>query len=135
VGIWTADGSLFAEVFINAGTGSTLDGMFRYGNLESPVLLEQGGQYVIGAYYPAVSGFQFDRLVTNVHPLEVASGLTLGTTQFRFGQNMPFPNFVTINKPYVGPTLRFQVVPEPTCPLCLATGISLAIILRRRRFE
>jgi hypothetical protein len=64
-----------------------------------------------------------------------APGFTLGTTQFRFGKSMPFPNFVTINKPYVGPTLRYQVVPEPTLPLFLAAGISLAIILRQRHIE
>ncbi len=45
---------------------------------------------------------------------------------------MPFPNAVTINKPYVGPTLRFQTVPEPSC-LLITFSTAAGLVLRRKR--
>ena len=134
VGLWTVGGVLLAQVTLSAGNSNTLEGMFRYSALDSPLILVAGTTYVLGAYYPQVTGFLIDRLVNNVYMPTAADGFTLGTTQFRFGQNMPFPNVVAINKPYVGPTLRYEVIPEPSC-LLIASSAASGFVIRRRPKE
>lgn len=133
VGLWTSAGALLADVRFPAGNSGTLEGMFRYADLASPLTLEPGITYVIGAYYPPVASLPIDRLVTNVHMPAAAEGFVLGTTRFRFGQNMPFPDAVTINMPYVGPTLRFEVIPEPSALLLLAIAAAASLALSRQR--
>jgi hypothetical protein len=53
VGIWTAGGTLLAQVTVPAGTAGTLVGSYRYAAI-SPLTLTAGQTYVVGTYFGPV---------------------------------------------------------------------------------
>jgi hypothetical protein len=56
IGIWTGDGSsLLTSTTVPAGTSATLSGAYRYASI-TPVTLNAGQTYVIGAFYSVQSG-------------------------------------------------------------------------------
>ncbi|MEK6235505.1 MAG: DUF4082 domain-containing protein, partial [Planctomycetales bacterium] len=76
IGLWDSGGSLLATVVMPAGSIGTLVGDFRYLPLDSPVFLNAGETYTVGATYQTSMGGVFWE----------ASGLTT-IPDFNFGTN------------------------------------------------
>ena len=52
VGLWDTSGNLLASAVVPAGTGGTLDGLFRFTSI-APFALVGGTHYVVGAFEPS----------------------------------------------------------------------------------
>ena len=135
VGLWKADGTLLASAVVPAGTAGTLVGGFRYTAI-TPVLLESGGTFVVGAHYlstvisdaytiPAVATFTWDSLIAPGTGTRFEGG-------FAFPNNSPQdilggPNLIVSAAPDPTP------VPEPGTLVLLSAGLVSAAARRRTR--
>ena len=151
VGIWTADGTLLASTTIPAGTTAALVDGYRYMPI-TPVLFSTSTltntfnwYYVIAAEYSAGDA---DDLVTPIgggyagglHPWLDYGSLSYG--YYGLGTGLPFPdrnwpgNMIqqTPFHPFSEVNFQFQVVPEPSASLLLASGL-LYLFLRHRKLH
>ncbi|MCA9734354.1 MAG: T9SS type A sorting domain-containing protein [Deferribacteres bacterium] len=104
VGIWTSAGVLVASISIPSGTSATLISGCRYVNI-TPVTLQAGQTYVIGAYYPpiyATDPHQGDQIIisnTNTNEIFFSTPITWGNARqsslFDYGVSpLTFPDIV-----------------------------------------
>jgi hypothetical protein len=85
VTIWTSGGAQLVQTTVPAGTGTTLDGGFRYVSLSSGLLL-QPGTYVIGAYYSPAS---LDQTTFDATTVTTVPGVTIIGSRLTGGNNFP----------------------------------------------
>lgn len=143
VAIWeSATQNLVAYVTLQAGTGSTLSGAFRYETV-GPAILMSGTPYVIGMelfWATTPSGSDTDYLRGNNGITTTDSIVTYGTRLRNFSGGFSFPDenlegFAPSTSGFFGPNFLFSAapVPEPeSCALMLA-GLGVLTVFARRR--
>jgi hypothetical protein len=134
VGLWKADGTLLSSVLVPAGTAGTLVGGFRYESI-TPVLLEAGATFVVGAHYLSASigdayaftgaaTFTWDSLISVGSGLSFEGGFGFPTKAL--GEFHGGPNLIVSAAPDATP------VPEPGTLALLGAGLVSAAAARRR---
>ncbi|HEY4283411.1 MAG TPA: DUF4082 domain-containing protein [Chthoniobacterales bacterium] len=132
VGLWDSTGNLLAQVQISPGTVDSLSGAFRYVSLATPVTLNAGMTYILGATY---INFDLDRLILNkdgkqaiFDPLIMAGNFrqTVGVA------NLVAPTVVQSGSG-VGPNAQFIAVPEAGPGVLLFAVVLGALFLVHRR--
>ena len=131
VGLWDADGTLLAQAVV--GPDDPILGQYHYADLDSPVPLVAGGQYVLGAVYISSGGDQY-----RLNPTVTLSNISDTFARFNSGtafappSGFAFPAMVQSgNSGRFGPN-ALAVIPEPAGAALLAAG-GLAALGRRRR--
>jgi len=137
IGIWDSLGNLLVSTTIPEGTGTTLDGLFRYTHI-TPLVVMPGNTYVIGGHYAGIQGggsidpdpadrdrhhgpFQNSGFSTRVYAPEINFVDSRSSSQQTTGLQFPF---VQGNRPepYLGPNFQFNVVPEPSIDVDIKPG-------------
>jgi hypothetical protein len=137
VGLWLNDGTLLATVAIGSGTAGELIDQFRYGAI-SPVALQAGVRYVVGAYMDSgVTG-----TATSLGTGQGGTGsfnplLSYVNDRFsNFDSAFGFP-FETNNTGgvWLGANLHFggDVIPEPASWAMMIAGFGVVGFAARRR--
>jgi hypothetical protein len=113
VGIWTAGGALLGRADISPGLGDFSADGFVYKTLSSPVTLQPGAQYVIGANYAAGTSDLFypNDSIESETWAPVVHFMNGRYTAHDVGFVLPQLNVFGLS--YVGPNAQFTVVPEP----------------------
>lgn len=122
VGIWNASSqALVGSVTVNPSTATDVNNYF-YSNLTSPITLQAGATYRIGAQY---SDVDLDLALGNASSTSV-NGITLKDAYLSTGTGFEFPdlNVSSANNGFFGPNAGFSAVPEPSayalvCAICL----------------
>ncbi|KAA3659703.1 MAG: DUF11 domain-containing protein, partial [Calditrichaeota bacterium] len=120
VGIWTSAGVLVASAPIPSGTSATLISGCRYVDI-TPVILQAGQTYVIGAYYPPVyqtdphEGDQIIASQTFANEIFFSAPITWGDARqsdlFDYGVSpLTFPNLVNETDGRIGPNFLCDYV-------------------------
>jgi len=146
VGLWDDSGVLLRSATVGTGSGPTLSGPFRYVDI-SPVALNAGTKYVIGALYLGIRGggtldptpaSQDFWSVLDVGVADFSHSIAFGDPRIssQQGDSLEFPTVMSLagQGPLVGPNFLF--VPEPTLMAQLWIGVMGATIFRcstRRR--
>ena len=134
VGIWTsADQTLVASADVTPQTATLVNGFF-YVNLASPVTLQSGTTYRIGAQY---SDVDLDLARGNVPTANLAvNGITLGDAYLSTGTGFTFPdlNVSGADSGFFGPNAGFSAVPEPAST-AIVTAAALAALAAIRRWK
>lgn len=141
VGLWDASGTLLASVTIPARGGLPLDG-YRWENLATPVMIQQGQTYVLGALFsnPGGTSTSHDVWADNISPFSIAGAID--TTNFTFletleveNPSLTFPTTSDTGLVWFGPNLQANVVPEPATIIIwsLLGGLGIAIAHLRHR--
>lgn len=111
VGIWLDDATLLTSATVPAGTAATLDGTFRWVTT-SPVVLQPGNTYVIGAFWPISSGDT--RLRGGENPIfDPRVSLTGGRSSTSNFTDLAFPSLsgaLELNA-------NFKAIPAPSPPV------------------
>jgi hypothetical protein len=131
VDLWDNAGNLLATVQIAAGTVDPLTGTFRYVTLATPILLQAGMTYVLGASY---IDHDADRLIANLSTqASFDPAVTAGNFRQTIGAGVLFPTVIQAGSA-VGPNALFTAVPEagPGTALIGAVFGGLFLIARRR---
>lgn len=133
VGLWAkATGAELTRVTIPSGTSATLDGVFRYLTLATPISLTAGTAYVVGAEVQsgATHDVFADSVLTTTYAADVSG---LGA---RWSSDYPLGNPTNVNGTmtgYFGPNIEYSVVPEPAAITLLLSPV--VGLLRRRRSQ
>jgi hypothetical protein len=112
VGLWTASGTLLAEVDFSPGLSGFSVGNFLYKNLASSIELQPGTQYILAASYQAGTT---DLLYVNdtIQYETWSSAVTFIRGRYTAnGAGFAFPNLNVGGLSYVGANLEYAV-PEP----------------------
>jgi hypothetical protein len=112
VGLWTAGGTLLAEVDFSPGlSGFSLNG-FLYQNLASSIVLQPGTQYIMGASYQ-VGTTDLHYANDTIQYETWSSAVTFIRGRYTAnGAGFTFPNLNVGGLSYVGANLEYTV-PEP----------------------
>ena len=91
VGLWTQAGALLASAMLNAGTGDTLEGHFRYADVADFWLLA-GEEYIVAA--TQYGGFDGDHYAYFTGPdlLKTLNGLTYLANRYGAYSTFAAPN-------------------------------------------
>jgi hypothetical protein len=134
VGLWDESMNLLAETMVSPGSG--VNG-FRYIDLTTPVLLSPNEHYILGAAYISYDEDKIgeSRTYEGVHPV-YNPAITFDAV--RFGDSMSglsFPIYTDQDTDLgmFGPSLEFELVPEPSTWVLVALGSCLIFIRRNTR--
>jgi hypothetical protein len=139
VGVWDSAGNLLDTATVQAGTVDPLMDGFRWASLATPLTLNPGQTYHLGAYYPGYIGTDpiapnsSDWLAAGSHTVD--SPFTWITDAYGPGNGFEDPTQTYITQGFFGPNLA---VPEPTTViagalLLLPFGASTLRLLRRKQ--
>jgi hypothetical protein len=130
IGVWSNDGTLLTSATVPAGTAAPLEGTFRW-IATSPVVLQPGTTYVIGAYWTAGSldfrlqggtNVVFDPRVT------LTDGRSVNTT------GLTFPSFagapIELNANFKATTAP-EIPALPRLGAIALVSLLLGVIVRR----
>ena len=133
VGIWDNTGALLAEATVPSGTAGTLVDDFRFIAI-SPLTLQAGDTYTIGAFYPSNST---DSVIGNGS--ETYNGVSFVEsvqTVLTTSQTFAFPDtLAAVNQGVFGPNFEFGATstPEPSSFVMAGLGLLAATGCRLRR--
>lgn len=136
VGIWnSATHALLASATVAAGTAAPLQGYFRYTELETPLLLQQGVSYRIAGFdpgggdahvwTPALGGFN-----AHVNGFSTSPAITLGASGTAIGIGAgafqyPSQQINDSRTALMGPNMLLAPVPEPGTVALMVGGLLL----------
>ena len=134
VGLWDNTGNLLAQVSISSGTSNPLTGDFRYVTLATPVTLNAGATYVLGATF---RNGDLDRVISNSNGNQAAFDTAVVAGNYRqiVGlSSLAFPNSNIQPGSAVGPNAQFAPVTIPVAipdagPGILLLGLVLGALL------
>ncbi len=143
VALWDSNHVLIAQATVGSGVGNTLvpDGAngFRFAtglfdgnnNPISGLILAAGGQYTLGELQAGNDAFV--DLAAGGTGVSFASDVTFNTA-LSGGPGLVFPtNTSNLSNPYLGPSLEFIVIPEPSMAMLCGIGAGLLWLRRRQR--
>lgn len=109
LGLWADAKTLLVKIELSPGLNDFTQNGFTYKLLTTPVQLQPGVTYVVGATYDAV-----DHLLPAEHSVQWSSTVTpLGGRYSSSGSGFAFPRWSTVPTVYIGPNALFEIVPEP----------------------
>lgn len=121
VGIWNSAGTLLVSTTVGAGTGSTLDGIFRMQDVVDTVL-SIGTGYVIGA-----TNWDVDMLSASAASLVSAPSISFVESRFLYtGGNLLRPTSTIGRLGYFGPSFSLAESYVPTPSTLALFGLGLA---------
>ena len=136
VGLWKADGTPLGNVTVLAA--DALTGQFRYHALTSPIPLDIGATYVIGAFVPGI----LNTSDPGNDPWKNGGAVTFSADVNTLGPryNISNPGALTFPEQtngtpvaYTGPNLLYTIIPEPTSFVLIGMGgIAFSRTVRRR---
>lgn len=137
VGLWDDTGALLTSVNVSSGTTAILDNGFRFTSLATPVILQAGHVYVLGASYLTADA---DRVILNYGGGSQAGSdpaITLGNLHYTNGGGFTFPGIDAGYGSEIGPNAIFAgpvSVPEPSSLslILMSCGSASAFLLRRK---
>jgi hypothetical protein len=122
IGLWDANQNLLASVTITPGTSSN---GWRFLSLTSPVMLNAGENYILGASYgDSVDEIGISRTWEGANPT-YNSAVTFDTVRFDDSlTGLTFPTMLEypVYLGEFGPNMEFEIVPEPSSRLLLLFG-------------
>jgi len=134
VGIFNLGGTLLGSANVLAGTGSPVEGHFRYAVLAAPVNLNAGVTYIVAAANLGTIGGD-DYIKDNVNPITQAPGIQYLGPRWVSGSALVFPSSsggeASFHNEYMGGS--FKVTPEPASGMLLLTAAVIVGLSRRRR--
>ncbi|HWI58939.1 MAG TPA: DUF4082 domain-containing protein [Bacillota bacterium] len=132
IGLWTQSGALLARVDFSPGLQGYTDNLFRYQDLTTPIRLQSGTTYVLGASY---LDFVSDRCLVNGNATAETYSPSVTFISTRYSNpiaGLVFPAYSAEGSmSYGSANLMFDVVPEPGfLPLWLL-GLVIAGVVRK----
>src|SRR5208283_1731297 len=118
VGLWTMGDTLLAEADFSPGLNGYSQNGFQYLNLVSPVVLQPGASYILGASYPSGTT---DLCYANDSLNYETWSPTVTYINSRYtadGEGFTFPEYTVGGLSYVGANAEFAV-PEPNTLILL----------------
>jgi hypothetical protein len=134
IGLWDNSGNLLAQVSVSAGTTNQLVGDFRYVSLATPVVLNAGATYVLGATF---RNADLDRVISNFSGNQATfdpSVLPGNYRQIVGSSSLLFPNQNIQPGSAVGANAIFSTVPEGGPGILPIAFLFGALFLAHRKF-
>ncbi len=126
VNLWTQNGTLLGSVTVPSGSLTPLLGEFRYIQLSTPVTLDAGQSYVLGAFYPTTADWFIvdspDQANAVFSPLAVFGG-----TASIGGSGFPVPSGPDL---FAGPNMEITPAPEPSSLMLAVAGALVVLAFR-----
>src|SRR5574337_470601 len=121
VGIWNSSQTLVGSVTVTPQNSTELNNFF-YANLATPITLQAGATYRVGAQY---ADSDLDLAIGNASSTTV-NGITMKDAYLSTGTGFEYPdlNISSANQGFYGPNAGFSAVPEPS-QYALVFGIAL----------
>jgi len=122
VGLWTTGRALLAEADFSPGLNGFSENGFQYLNLVSPVVLQSGVDYILGASYPSGTS---DLCYANdtLHYETWSPAVTYLNSRYTAdGAGFIFPPYTVGGLSYVGANLEYSI-PEPKTLIVLLCSI------------
>jgi len=141
VELWDSNYNLLAQVTIPSGVGANYLSGYTYQALGTPVTLNAGATYYVGAYYPSGCGDeilvtgttqQFNTNLTFLNPQQTSFDSTQTSIAFPSIANSPTG---TYKEGWFGPTLEFTttVIPEPSTNALLTLSLVVLMVGSQRK--
>jgi hypothetical protein len=127
IGLWNSTGTtLLADATVPSGTGGTLMNNYSYTSI-SPVILNAGATYVVGAFYPTGNTDQIILNSTQTIAPEIAFGQSEQSDFSLSNPGLAFPSAHggNHNEGIFGPNFLLSTAdpaPEPGTPLLVGLG-------------
>jgi hypothetical protein len=126
VGIYNTAGVLLATVTVPSGTAASLDSGFRWASLTTPLTLNAGTTYILGAWY-STNADTFGNTAT------INSNFTLVKDRyFDGGGGLTFPNLSWNNSSALGWYGPNMATPIPAAVWLLGSGLVGLVAFRHR---
>lgn len=131
IGLWDTSGSLLVSVSIAAGNSGILNGGFRYIDLDSPITLNAGQTYVLGASFTSGNELFSASIPTEDILAGYSSFVIPGDVRWSSSGGFSFPDVIPGSGAIIGPNAQFVAVPEPS-GVCLGIAGFGLFALRNR---